>query len=120
MRLFKTIVFLSSFFALSLIVFPAAAQLQGIDNAGDLNIQDGNDLVGSLTNIVNVFLGLVGVIAVIFIIVGGVFYIMSSGDPGKQERAKSTLMYAIIGLIIVGIAAVIVNFTLEAISSGGG
>jgi hypothetical protein len=64
-------------------------------------------------NIVNVFSILVGIIAVIMIIFGGFRYITSGGDSNRVGGAKNTLIYAIIGLIIVALAQVIVKFVLN-------
>lgn len=119
MRLAKTASFLLIFFSLTLVVFPAAAQIEKIDNAKDFGLQDG-ELADVIEDVINAFLGLVALVAAIFLIVGGVFYIISAGDSQRQERAKSTILYAIIGLIVVGLAAVIVNFTLDAVGVGGG
>ena len=70
-----------------------------------------NDLI---TQIVNIFSIVVGIIAVIMIIVGGFKYITSSGDSGNVTSAKNTIMYAIIGLVIVALAQIIVRFVLNA------
>ena len=63
--------------------------------------------------IINTVLGVVAVVAVVFIIVGGVQYITSSGDTGKAMKAKNTIMYAVIGLVIALLAFAIVNFVLS-------
>jgi cytochrome bd-type quinol oxidase subunit 2 len=63
-----------------------------------------------LTQIVNIFSAVVGVVAVVMIIVGGLRYITSGGDSGKVGTAKNTLIYAIIGLVVVALAQVIVHF----------
>jgi hypothetical protein len=63
--------------------------------------------------IVNIFSLIVGVAAVIMIIVGGFRYITSGGDSTKVGGAKNTLIYAIVGLIIVALAQAIVHFVLN-------
>jgi Type IV secretion system pilin len=65
-----------------------------------------------ITNIVNIFSVIVGIIAVIMIIWGGLKYITSGGDSGNVTGAKNTILYAIIGLIIVALAQIIVRFVL--------
>jgi hypothetical protein len=65
-----------------------------------------------LTRIVNIISGIVGVIAVIMIVVGGFRYITSGGDSNNVSGAKNTIIYAIIGLIIVALAQLIVHFVL--------
>ena len=67
-------------------------------------------------DIVNVLSVIVGIIAVIMIIVGGFRYITSGGDSGNVSSAKNTLIYAIVGLVIVALAQFIVHFVLDAIS----
>jgi len=66
---------------------------------------------------INGFSLVVGVIAVIMIIVGGVKYITSSGDSSNTTSAKNTILYAIIGLVVVALAQVIVRFVLNRTSS---
>jgi len=53
------------------------------------------------------------VAAVIMIIVGGFRYITSGGDSTRVGGAKNTLIYAIVGLIIVALAQAIVHFVLN-------
>lgn len=54
----------------------------------------------------------VGVIAVLMIIIGGLRYIISDGDSGKITTARNTIMYALIGLILVAFAQIIVKFVI--------
>jgi protein-S-isoprenylcysteine O-methyltransferase Ste14 len=62
-----------------------------------------------LNDIIGWILLLVGGIAVLFIIWGGIQYVTSSGNKDKAEQAKKTLLYAVIGLIVIVLADVIVN-----------
>ena len=55
----------------------------------------------TIGDVVNIFLYFVGAIAVIIMIWGGFQYITSSGDSQKATTAKNTIMYAVIGIIIV-------------------
>ncbi len=68
----------------------------------------------------NVFLSLVGIIAVVFLVWGGIQYITSAGEESKIEHAKKTITYAIIGLLVIGLAVVVVNFVVKAFVGGGG
>lgn len=72
-----------------------------------------------ITTVVNVLSVIIGVIAVIMIIVGGLKYITSSGDSGNVTAAKNTILYAIIGLIIVALAQLIVRFVLGKVTETG-
>jgi hypothetical protein len=63
--------------------------------------------------VINVFSLIVGVISVIMIIIGGLKYITSGGDSGNVTSAKNTILYAIIGLVVVALAQIIVRFVLQ-------
>ena len=67
-------------------------------------------------NIVNIFSIIIGVIAIIFILYGGFKYITSGGDSNNVSAAKNTIIYAIIGLVIVALAQVIVHYVLNTAS----
>ncbi len=68
----------------------------------------------------NWILAIIGVIATIMIILGGIQYTTSAGDSGKVKKAKDTILYGIIGLVIALLAAAIVNFVLDGIFSSDG
>lgn len=63
-----------------------------------------------VTNALQWFIGTAGVVALIFIVVGGVGYITSAGDSAKLQKSKNTILYALIGLIIVAISEILVSF----------
>lgn len=65
-----------------------------------------------IKNIINVFSLVVGVVAVVMIIVGGFRYITSGGNDSSVSGAKNTILYAIVGLVIVALAQIIVRFVL--------
>lgn len=67
---------------------------------------------GTAQNIINVAIAVLGVVAVIFVIIGAVQYMTSQGDPGKTKKAKDTILYAILGVILAALAYAIVNFVL--------
>ena len=60
-------------------------------------------------NIVQILTGIASLIAVAFIVVGGLHYITSSGNPEHLDRAKRTIMYASLGLVITIAAFAITN-----------
>lgn len=76
-----------------------------------------NDLV---TKVVDIFSVVVGLVSVIMIIFGGFRYITSAGDSTKITAAKNTIVYAVIGLVIVAIAQFIVQFVLQKVTSLNG
>lgn len=74
---------------------------------------DTSDIDNVITTVVEVLSVIVGVLAVIMIIISGFKYVTSGGDAQKVASAKSTLIYAIIGIVIVVLAQVIVRFVLS-------
>jgi hypothetical protein len=66
-----------------------------------------------IKTIINILSVVVGVVAVIMIIFGGLKYITSGGDSSNVSSAKNTIIYAIIGLVIVALAQFIVRFVLD-------
>jgi cytochrome bd-type quinol oxidase subunit 2 len=87
---------------------------------GNCGTTDGTSINELLRKIVNVISAIVGVVAVIMIVVGGFKYITSGGDSNNVSGAKNTIIYAIIGLVIVALAQLIVHFVLNQSSNLGG
>ncbi len=82
-------------------------------------VPDANSSFGSLLKkIINIFSMIVGVIAVVMIIIGGLKYITSGGESSNVSGAKNTIIYAIVGLIIVALAQFIVHFVLSNTPTG--
>lgn len=82
--------------------------------------QDAGKLPAILSNIINIFSWIVGIVSVIMIIYGGFRYIISGGDSNGVTAAKNTILYAIIGLVIVALAQVIVQFVLTKADGAAG
>jgi cytochrome bd-type quinol oxidase subunit 2 len=66
-----------------------------------------------VTTIINILSVVVGIIAVIMIIVAGLRYVTSGGKEEGVKNAKNTILYAIIGLVVVALAQLIVHFVLN-------
>lgn len=69
-------------------------------------------------NIITYALILVGVIALGFLVYGGFLYITSHGDENQIDQAKKIITYAVIGIVVIGIAAALVNFVIEPFVGG--
>ena len=67
-------------------------------------------LPSALQIIITSIIAILGLVAVVYIIVGGVRLMTSTGDPGKVTKAKQTILYALIGLAIVALAELITAF----------
>lgn len=77
------------------------------DTSGSVNVTNVVKLVINILSLV------VGVVAVIMIIIGGLKYVTSNGDSNALSSAKNTILYAIVGLVIVAMAQFIVQFVLS-------
>lgn len=95
----------------------AGANLDATGGTCDTTSTEAQDTVNSiLTLVINIFSLVVGVAAVIMIIVGGLRYIISGGDSGNVQSAKNTILYAIIGLVVVALAQFVVKFVLSKVA----
>jgi hypothetical protein len=90
----------------------------GVDASGKSANQD--DLKNFIKTIVNVLLFILGAIAVIMIIIGGIRYTTSNGDTAQLTAAKNTILYAVIGLVVAILAYAIVNFVISTFSGSSG
>lgn len=70
----------------------------------------------TIKNVINILSIIVGIAAVIMIIIGGLQYILSGGDSQKTGTAKNTILYAVIGLAIVAVSQVLVNFVINRVT----
>jgi hypothetical protein len=94
----------------------AGSNLQFTTNPGQCSVAatDATSRINDIVHtIINLLSALVGIVAVIMIIVGGLRYITSGGNDASVTSAKNTILYAIIGLVIVALAQVLVRFTLS-------
>ena len=100
----------------------AGSNLQFTDNPTDQCAASSSDATDQINRIVKTIINLlsavVGIVAVIMIIVGGFRYITSGGNDASVTSAKNTILYAIIGLVVVALAQVIVRFTLSKLTNG--
>jgi hypothetical protein len=97
---------------------PKATVCQTLGSGADCTTTPANstNLNSVITAIINILSLLVGVAAVIMIIFGGFRYITSGGDSNNVSSAKNTIIYAIIGLVIVALAQFIVQFVLNKVT----
>lgn len=66
-----------------------------------------------LQTIVKWLLSFTGIIATISLLYGGFLYITSQGEENKAEQAKNIILYSVIGIIIIGISAIVVNVVIN-------
>lgn len=87
------------------------------DLGGELGLpgDENTDLVVITVNFVKWTLGLLGLVAVIFIIIGGYMYMTAGGNEEKVDKAKQYIKNALIGLVIVLLSWAIAYFTFNTI-----
>lgn len=95
---------------------PLIAFAQGLQPAIPFANTARGGLIPSVLNIVNGLLVVAGIAASIYLVVGGVRYITSQGEEGETEKAKNTILYALIGLIVIALSAAIVNFIINTVA----
>jgi uncharacterized membrane protein YraQ (UPF0718 family) len=82
---------------------------------GGGSVQKINNVWTNVRTVINWLLIAIGLVCVIFIILGGVRFVISGGNPEKVKSGKNSIMYALIGLIIAVLSGVIVNVVFDAV-----
>jgi hypothetical protein len=113
---------------LSFASVPAHAVVDGTCDEGSITLSEGADCAkgdeqattlfgegGIFAAITNVLLFLIGAIAVIMLIIGGIRYVISGGDQAQVTSAKNTILYAIVGIVVAFLAYAAVNFVTQAL-----
>ena len=78
---------------------------------------DGGDITKVVRQVVDLLSIVVGMVAVIMIIVAGFRFVSSGGDSNKVSGARNTILYAIVGLIVVALAQFIVHFVMASVTA---
>ena len=97
-------------------ICPPGSKNQGATNIAACNIDpahNGDDLINDTNKIINVVIGVLGVVAVAVVIYGGFLFLTAQGDPGKIKKGKDSITWGIIGLIIALLSWSIINFVLS-------
>lgn len=68
---------------------------------------------GVIVKAANIFALVAGIAAVIIIIIAGINFIMSSGDAAKTGRARETIIYAAVGIVVIVLARTIITFIVS-------
>ena len=97
---------------ISLILLPIVAQANGLPNPiGDQDMT----IADLIIRLIQGFLGFIAFMAFFMFVVGGFQMITAAGIPDRIQKAKDTILWAVIGLIVVATAWQMVKFLLEAI-----
>ena len=101
-------------------ICPPGSKNPGAANIAACNIDsahNNDDLISDTNKIINVVLGVLGVVAVAVVIYGGFLFLTAQGDPGKIKKGKDSITWGIIGLIIALLSWSIINFVLSSTMS---
>ena len=117
-KIFKKEVAVLLVFIVAVFLFSANfvhAQELGINYAANIGLQESseNDVRDFIVNVVKYFITFLGIIAVVVMMYAGFLWMTSGGDPEKLNKAKKTLVNAVIGLIIVLFSFAIVVFIVN-------
>jgi TRAP-type C4-dicarboxylate transport system permease small subunit len=116
----KSLVFFALFTIFSLVIAPTLVSAQGNLNLGteivaesiDLGTQD---IRTTIAKIINVAMGLLGIVAVVIILLGGFKWMTAGGNDENVKAAKKLIVSGIIGLVIIITAYAIAQFVLESL-----
>jgi flagellar basal body-associated protein FliL len=81
----------------------------------DINLPAVSADANALKIILQIVFGVVGSLAVLFVVIGGFKFVLSNGDPNETKKARETIQYAVIGLVLALSAEVIVSFVIKSI-----
>lgn len=97
-------------------ICPPGSKNPGATNIAACNIDpvhNNDDLISDVNKIINVVIGVLGVVAVAVVIYGGFLFLTAQGDPGKIKKGKDSITWGIIGLVIALLSWSIINFVLS-------
>ena len=77
---------------------------------------DGSSAI--IPRVINLMLFIVGVLAVIMLIWGGIRYVISGGNSDRVKDAKNTILYAIVGLVVAILGYAVVNWVIGVVGAG--
>ena len=110
-------IILSSVLILSPLAVRAALPLPSCGQLNGVNCQSNGTVTGLIITVINWLLALAALVAVLFLIIGGFWYITSAGNEETAEKGKSTAINAIIGLVIIILSYVIVSVVSNMVSN---
>lgn len=117
-KIFLFLVIIGTIFSLGVTTFVKPVAAVDIYNgcasgsSSELCKHKNDDIKTYLKNGINILLYVLGAIAVIMIIISGILYTTSGGNSGTVTKAKDTLLYSVVGLVVAIFAYAIVNFVI--------
>lgn len=104
-------------FAAPAFAVDTTAACEGVQATGGTCTGGEGEIKGIINTVVDILSIIVGAVSVIMIIIGGLRYITSAGDSSNVQAAKNTILYAIVGLVIVIFAQAIVAFVVNRVAN---
>ena len=92
-------------------IFGNVPDIGGVQGRSDAEVRQG------ILDVLEVVLNFMALIAVIFIVIAGIRLVVSQGEETEKDKAKKTILYVVIGLVIILIAQAIVSFIAEVLLS---
>lgn len=98
--------------------YPIKVLAQEAPNLNDLNVPiiPGRDLITVFRNLLDDVLLWLGIAAFIFVLYGGFLYLTSGGDPTRAEKGRNSIVYAIIGIIIIFASFAVIRFVNQSLN----
>lgn len=97
-----------------------AGMFDDTGDTGSIDIPGVEADSGTMETVLKYIFAIVGAVSVLMVVIGGIRYIISAGNPQQAATAKNTIIYALVGLIIAVSAFVIVNFIFRAVEADPG
>tara|TARA_Y100000310_G_scaffold304864_1_gene344462 strand:- start:368 stop:1153 length:786 start_codon:yes stop_codon:yes gene_type:complete len=98
--------------------------LGNFGNQTGLGAKDDDDLKGKIASIINIVLGFLGIVALVMIIFAGFKWMTAGGNEETVKEARGNIKNAVIGVAVVFMSFIVVNFVVlqlsDATGSGGG
>lgn len=104
-------------FAILSVLFIFALSAQCIYAQDPLQSPPSNiDVIGVLNKIANLLIEIATPIAIIMVIVAGFYFITAQGDPGKIEKARTMILWVLIGMAVVLLAKATISFVVSMVT----
>ena len=87
-----------------------------LNDTGCTATQGQDKVSNTLASIINILSLVVGVVAVIMLIIGGIRFVTSGGDSSSVTNARNTIIYALVGIAVAALAQGLVKFVLSKVS----
>lgn len=86
--------------------------------AGDdlLEANETNPAIIITTNVTSIFTQIAGMVAAVFVVVGGFRYVLSDGQPEAANAARRTIINALVGLLIAAVGKTIAEVVFQIVS----